>query len=193
LPGPASLFQQTLRYGRALAALFPAVAAVPDWSLDAKCLLGTKMARFHADASDPIVAPPSQDIDNAVERRLSSDFRRLGSSWSLVRAMQPLRTNTSTFFPDFTLERGMDRVHIEIVGFHTAAYLEAKQEALRDAGLSSVVLCVDDSLACSERTARATPNVFRFQRRIEVGQLLRAIEGLPADRDAEPSSDQPSS
>ncbi|HMJ54921.1 MAG TPA: DUF790 family protein [Polyangiaceae bacterium] len=193
LPGPVSPFQQTLRYGRALAALFPAVAAVPDWSLDAKCLMGVKMARFHADASDPIVAAAPEDIDNPVERRLFTDFRRLGSPWSIAPATQPLVGAGFTFFPDFVLERGTDRVLVEIIGFHTSAYLQAKREALRNAGLFSVLLCVDDTLACSEGEGLVASDVFHFQKRIAVGRFLRAIELLSANRDAAPDSDQPSS
>jgi uncharacterized protein len=192
VPGPISLFRQTLRYGRALAGLFPAVAAVPDWSLDAKCLMGNRVARFHADAAD-LVATAPKDTDNAVERRLFADFRRLGSGWSLFPAAQLLRASGAMFFPDVVFERGMDRILLEIVGFHTAPYLAAKLEALRSAGLSSILLCVDDSLACSERSALEGDALFHFQKRIQVGRLLRTIERLAARPDAAPDSDQPSS
>jgi uncharacterized protein len=193
LPGPVSLFRQTLRYGRALAGLFPAVAAVPDWSLDAKCLMGGRVARFHADSGDPIVATAPKDTDNALERRLFSDFRRLGSGWSMFPAAQVLRASGAMFFPDVVFERGMDRILIEVVGFHTAPYLAAKLGALRSAGLSSVLLCVDDSLACSERSALEDDALFHFQKRIHVGRLLRTIERLAARPDTAPDSDQPSS
>jgi hypothetical protein len=193
LPGPVALFRQSVRYGRALARLLPSVAAVPDWSLEAKCLLGAKRARFEADALDPIVAGAVKETDNLVERRLFNDFRRLGSSWSIAHATAPLQGTGFTFFPDFTLDRGMDRVLIEIIGFHTPAYLEAKVDALRNAGLSSVLLCVDDTLACSERANVTAPEIFHFQKRVEVGKLLRAIEQVSTNRDAPPDSDQPSS
>ena len=193
LPGPVSLFRQTLRYGRALAGLFPAVAAVPGWSLDAKCLMGGKLARFHADAADPIAAVVPKDADNAVERRLFADFRRLGSAWSIFPAAQVLRASGAMFFPDVMLERGMDRILVEIIGFHTAPYLVAKLEALRSAGLSAVLLCVDDSLACSERSALESDALFHFKKRIEVGRLLRTLDRLASNGDAAPDSDQPSS
>ncbi|MET0592199.1 MAG: DUF790 family protein [Polyangiaceae bacterium] len=193
LPGPVSLFRQTVRYGRALTALLPAVAALPHWSLDAKCVMGARTARFHADSSDPIVPSPSKDGDSAVERRLVSDFRRLGSRWTISPSSTPLRTSSTTFFPDFTFERGFDRVPVEIIGFHTAAYLKSKLDALRGAGLSSLLLCVDDSLACSERAAITGPNIVHFQKRIETAPLLRALERLTDVRDSPPDSDQPSS
>jgi uncharacterized protein len=193
LPGPVSLFRQTLRYGRALAGLFPAVAAVPEWSLDAKCLMGGKLARFHADAADPIVAMAPKDTENSGERQLFAGFRRLGSAWSILPAAQVLRTSGAMFFPDVMFERGMDRVLVEIIGFHTAPYLAAKLEALRSAGLSSVLLCVDDSLACSERSSIESDALFHFQKRIEVGRLLRTLDRLASNGDAAPDSDQPSS
>jgi uncharacterized protein len=193
LPGPASLFRQTLRYGRALAALFPAIARAPGWSLEAKCLLGAKMVRFHAGASDPITAPPLPEADNVVERRLVRDFRRIGSPWTIAPASDPLRTSGGTFFPDFVLERGIDRVLVEIVGFHTGAYLKNRSDALRSAGLTSVVLCVDDALVCSELPATALPDVFHFETRIEAGRLLGVANRLSAEHDTAPDSDQPSS
>jgi uncharacterized protein len=193
VPGPVSLYRHTVRYGRALVGFFPAVVAVPDWSLDAKCLLGGKLARFHADASDPIVAVPSIEGANFVERHLFADFRRLGSRWSAFPAAQVVRANGAMFLPDVVFERGLDRILVELIGFHTAPYLVAKVEALRTAGLSSVLLCVDDSLACSEETAAEGDDVLHFHKRIPVGRLLRAIDRLAANRDAPPDSDQPSS
>jgi predicted nuclease of restriction endonuclease-like RecB superfamily len=193
LPGPAALFQQTLRYGRALAGLLPAVAAIPDWSLDAKCLMGSKLVRFHADAADPIVALPACDDQHSVERRLFADFRRLGSRWSILPAAQVVRASGAMFFPDVSFERGMDRFLVEIIGFHTSSYLAAKLEALQSAGLASIVLCVDDSLACSERKTFAADETFHFRKRIDVGRLLRSIDRLAVDGDRPPDSDQPSS
>jgi predicted nuclease of restriction endonuclease-like RecB superfamily len=193
LPGPVSLSHQAVRYGRALGGLLPVIATLPDWSLEAKCWLGAKTAHFEADSLDPIVAPAPQDIDNAVERRLFNDFRRLGSRWAIAHAAEPLQGTGFAFFPDFTFERGMDRVLVEIIGFHTSSYIEAKLEALRNAGISSVLLCVDDTLACSERATIDVPQVFPFEKRIEVGKLLRAIERVAANRDRAPDSDQPSS
>jgi predicted nuclease of restriction endonuclease-like RecB superfamily len=192
LPGPASLFRQNVRYGRALAALFSAVASVPNWSMEAKCLMGAKMARFHAFASDPITVTAFDDADNAVERCLFRDFRRLGSRWTIAPATEPLQARGATFFPDFTFEHGIDRVHVEIVGFHTSAYFKAKLDALASAGLTSVLLCVDDAMACSEMPQFDETNVFHFRRRIEVGRMLQAIDAL-SRRDAAPDSDQPSS
>ena len=193
LPGPVSLVRQTVRYGRALAGLLPSVADTPDWSLDAKCSMGGKLVRFHADASDPIAAAALQDGNHSVERRLFAHFRRLGSDWSIFPAAQVVRADGAMFFPDVVLERGMDRILVEIIGFHTAPYLEAKLQALRSAGLSSVLLCVDDSLACSEHGALEEDALFHFQKRIEVGRLLSTIDHLAASRDTAPDSDQPSS
>jgi predicted nuclease of restriction endonuclease-like RecB superfamily len=114
----------------------------------------------------------------------------LGSSFSIARAKQPLQARGATLFPDFTFERGNDRVLVEIIGFHTSAYLKAKLDALKSEGFTSVLLCVDDTLACSERSAIEDPSVFRFHRRIEVGRLLRSLETLAATGDPAPDSDQ---
>jgi predicted nuclease of restriction endonuclease-like RecB superfamily len=156
-------------------------------------VIGARTGRFHADWTDPLAPLPSKDTDNSVERWLFSDFRRIGSRWSIARSAEPLRASGATLFPDVTFESGMDRVPVEIIGFHTAAYLQNKLDSLARAGLTSVVLAVDDLLACSERRAAAAPNVVHFQKRIEMAPLLCTIERVAAMGDAPPDSDQPSS
>jgi predicted nuclease of restriction endonuclease-like RecB superfamily len=111
----------------------------------------------------------------------------------MTHATERLQGKDFTFFPDFTVERGTDRVFIEIIRFHTWTYVQTRLAALREAGLSSVLLCVDDAAACSERGSPSTVQVFHFQKRVDVGRLLRAIERVVGNRDAPPDSDQPNS
>jgi hypothetical protein len=52
------------------------------------------------------------------------------------------------------------------------------------------LLCVDDTLACSDLGSLDQTAVFHFQRRIEVGRLLQSLETLAAEGDPAPDSDQ---
>jgi predicted nuclease of restriction endonuclease-like RecB superfamily len=176
LSGPLAIFRHTLKYGLALANFFPALVVTPEWSLDATCQIGEGFARFHADASDPIAATHvlPQDTDSLLEKHFLQDFRRLGSSWSLRRETAALQVGTGTFFPDFTLEAGDRRVHLEIVGFYTPEYLESKLRALREARLTNVVVCIDESLACADEDIVADA-IVRFRRRLDAEEVLRAV------------------
>ncbi len=177
LSGPLALFRHTLKYGQALASFFPAVAVTAGWSVEARCQLGACLARFHVDASDPIGATHvlPRDTDSLLEKRLQRDFRHLGTPWSIRRETIAVQVGAGAFFPDFTLERGRDRVYVEVIGFYTPEYLTSKLAALRQANLANVIVCIDESLACSEGEI-AADEVLRFRRRVDARALLNAAE-----------------
>jgi predicted nuclease of restriction endonuclease-like RecB superfamily len=177
LSGPLALFRHTLKYGLALATFFPALVVTPGWSLDATCHLGFGPVRLHADASHPIAATHvlPRDCDSLVEKKLVHDFRRLGSRWSIRRETAVLQIGRRAFFPDFTLEANGLCVYVEIVGFYTPEYLESKLRVLREAQLSNVVVCIDESLACADEDIRAD-QIVRFRKRVEAERLLDAAE-----------------
>ncbi|HKQ69026.1 MAG TPA: DUF790 family protein [Polyangiaceae bacterium] len=177
LSGPLALFRQTFKYGLALATFFPAVVVTPDWSVEALCWLGHRHLTFRANASDPIAATHvlPRDTDSALEKRLLREFRRLDAGWELRRETIAVQVGSGSFFPDFTLERGADRVYIEIIGFYTPEYLASKLEALRKARLTNVVVCIDESLSCADDDIVAD-EIIRFRKRVEPAALLAAAE-----------------
>jgi len=186
LSGPLALFRHTLKYGQALAGFFPALVVTPGWSLEARCQIGSCPARFHVDASDPIGATHvlPRDTDSLLEKRLQRDFARLASPWSIRRETIAVQVGAGSFFPDFTLERGNRRVYVEIIGFYTPEYLVSKLAVLRQAHLSNVIVCIDESLACSDGEI-AADEVLRFRKRVDVKSLLEAAErcvGRPIGR-----------
>jgi predicted nuclease of restriction endonuclease-like RecB superfamily len=73
------------------------------------------------------------------------------------------------------LERGTDRVLVEIVGFWTPDYLERKLAQLATVTDAPMIVCLDETLACdSSRIANA--DVLRFRRRLNPNALLEAAE-----------------
>jgi predicted nuclease of restriction endonuclease-like RecB superfamily len=177
LSGPLAVVRHTLKYGLAIARFFPALVVAPNWSLDATCQIGAGVARFHADASDPIAATHDvpRDTESAVEKSFVRDFRRLGSPWSLRRETEAVELGTASFFPDLTLERGESRVYLEILGFYTPEHLESKLRALRDARLSNVIVCIDESMACADEDITAD-EIVRFRKRVDAERVLQAAE-----------------
>jgi len=146
LSGPLALFHATLKYGRALAGFIPTVVSTPGWRLEAGCVLPEETLRLRVDAGAPLprthVLP--RDTDSKLEARLVRDLRRLGTGWAVARETAALQVGARTFFPDFTLTRGPDRVLVEVVGFWTPEYLASKLRALGSVS-SPLVVVVDGS------------------------------------------------
>lgn len=186
LSGPLALFRQTTRYGHALASFVPALVATPGWSLRANCVLRDEQLLVCAQAGDPIARThaAARDTESAVEKRLLRDVRRLGTPWIIERETTAVRAGRAVFFPDFTLRRGAEQVHVEIVGHYTADYLTSKLQTLRSAGIENFVVCVDDSLACSSGAIEPAP-VLRYRRSIDACALLGLADKVSASRRAD--------
>jgi predicted nuclease of restriction endonuclease-like RecB superfamily len=177
IDGPLAMTRYALKYGLALASFFPALVLTPEWSVDATCHLGHRAAHFHADAADPIDGidelPPA--LERPVETRLAKDIARLGTGWSIRTEADPVDLGGSSFLPDLVLERDGRRALVEILGFYTAEYLESKLRALRSAGVSNAVLCIDESLAVADENVVAD-EIVRFRNRVDPARLLEAAE-----------------
>jgi predicted nuclease of restriction endonuclease-like RecB superfamily len=181
LSGPLSLFRQTTRYGRALATFLPALLVTPGWSLLAQCIVRKQPVTVRMAAGDPIasVFALPNDADSSLERRLMRDVRRLGTPWILQRETLAVRAGHRVFFPDFSLQHGARRVLVEIVGFYTREYLEKKLAAMREAGLRNFIVCIDESLACTDEEITAD-RVLRYRKSVDAAKLLSLVEEVGA-------------
>src|SRR5262249_49193758 len=133
--GPASLFQQTTRYGLQLAMLLPALLHVTRWRLVAhlKPRLRPNGApganRFSLDSSCGLVShyPRAGPYDSLLEEWLVAAWPAGKPEWRLEREVEPVPVPGSVMIPDFRL------VHpdgssflLEIVGFWRPEYLRKK-------------------------------------------------------------------
>ncbi|MBI5533056.1 MAG: DUF790 family protein [Deltaproteobacteria bacterium] len=177
LSGPMSLFRQTTRYGHALATFLPALLVTPGWALRAKCMVRNETLSVPMSAGDPIASTFKlpRETDSAVERRLIRDVRRLGTQWIIERKTEVVRAGRRVFFPDFALRRGPDKVLVELVGYYTPEYLRAKLATLRASGLHRFVVCIDESLACSNEEI-AADGVLRYRRSVDPASLIGLAE-----------------
>jgi predicted nuclease of restriction endonuclease-like RecB superfamily len=182
--GPLAVLRHTTKYGHALASFLPAVLATPGWSLDATCALGAdRTATLSLSAKDPLAATHAlpREADSAIERRLAADVRALRAGWTIERetAAIPLTLDDGTkrvFYPDFTLVRGGDRVMVEIVGYFTPDYLEAKMQVLRAAAPHRIIACVDASLGVADRID--AERVLLFRCTVDAQKLLDLADRL---------------
>lgn len=184
ISGPLSLFRATRVYGRALASLVHALRGATCFRLRTT-VIGAEPRAWTVTHRDPIfpegMRPPT--FDSAIEEAFAKRFSRLTPDWSLVREPAPVRAGDTLVFPDFALVHRRDptrRWWLEIVGFWTPEYLRTKLEHLRAAGLSRLILCVSDRLACAANELREDACIIRFKGRVDPKAVLAAMgEPIP--------------
>lgn len=151
--GPLSLFQRTLKYGRALAAFLPACTLARRFRIEARVRLCGRDSTLVVTHADPILSPhrPPRRFDSALEERFHRDFTALGSRWDLRREERLLQVDGAVYFPDFTLRLRDDPrilVDLEVIGFWTREYLARKRALLRNLAGARMIFCVDARLSC---------------------------------------------
>jgi len=136
LDGPASALRGTRRYGAALAKFLPALLACRGWRMHAVLqthrpgwLVSLDLspeARLHSHL------PPPEEFDSRVEELFAKRWGDKRDGWSLQREGEILHLGQKVFLPDFVLRHDDGRVVLlEIVGFWTLEYLQAKFQTLQ--------------------------------------------------------------
>ncbi len=136
LDGPASILQQTRRYGVMMAKFLPGLLSCKGWKLQARL----KVPRFHIemllelDANSGLRSNvrPGDDFDSELERHFANAW---GSEdrqqWKMVREGSIVHRGQKAFVPDFSFEHESGKVvMLEIIGFWTPEYLEHKRELI---------------------------------------------------------------
>ncbi|MGQ0712150.1 MAG: DUF790 family protein [Gemmatimonadaceae bacterium] len=195
ITGPAAAFiVRPSRYGIRLARVVPALMRAPKWRLDADIRRGGAIVRFSArgrpratrDQAPIGTASVKPRYDSAWERSLATDFRRgFGTErdgWRLARETTPVVIGDELFLPDFTVRHADGReALVEIVGFWTPEYLEAKAHKVAAAGLENLILVVYRGLAVGHAldtltSAVGTERVVWFTERPRAGEVVSAAE-----------------
>jgi predicted nuclease of restriction endonuclease-like RecB superfamily len=180
ISGPFALFRRTLLYGRALGEVLPFLVRTARFELIAKCCLGGEVGELRLRSGDPIFpAAEPKTFDSKLEERFAKDFRRAAPDWDLLREPEPIRAGASFIFPDFLIRHRLDprREHLfEIVGFWTADYITRKLDCLRMAGISNLILAIDEERRCADGDLPSGARVIWYRKRIDplkVVDLLR--------------------
>jgi predicted nuclease of restriction endonuclease-like RecB superfamily len=195
LTGPAAAFLvRPGRYGARFARIIPALAHARNWRIDAELRRREGPVAFQVRGRprpSPGTAPVGRVArrathDSAWERSLASDFRRrIGSdrgAWHLSRETTPIVVGDELFLPDFTLRHADGReALIELVGFWTPEYLEAKARKVAAARLDHLILVVYRGLAVGRTLDALTASVGEdrvvwFTKRPRAADVLRVAE-----------------
>ncbi|MDQ3696787.1 MAG: DUF790 family protein, partial [Gemmatimonadota bacterium] len=124
--------------------------------------------------------------DSAWERSLAAEFRRrFGAArggWQLSRETTPVTVGDELFLPDFTVRHADGReALIELVGFWTPEYLEAKARKIAAARLDHLILVAYRGLAVGAAldaltSAVGLDHVVWFTARPQAAEVVRAVE-----------------
>ena len=179
--GPASVLRTTRRYGVAMARFLPALIACREWRMHAVVRTRrrgwTVALDVSADEGLTSHLPAPDDFDSSVEEVFAEkwgDEPREG--WSLIREGGILSHKQKVFVPDFLFRHEDGRtVSMEIVGYWTPEYLEAKQATLRLFADQRIILAVAEQVrqALPER-----PNTIAFKTAVPVKGVLTALGQL---------------
>jgi uncharacterized protein len=200
ITGPAAAFiVRPARYGARLARVIPALMRAPGWRFDAEIRTSDgSVARFRARGSPRATGRRARvgesarrpRYDSAWERSLASELRkRFGreerSGWTLSRETSPVTAGDELFLPDFTLRHADGReALIELVGFWTPEYLEAKARKIVAAGLDNLILVIyrglgvgDSRAALDALTASVgADRVVWFAKQPRAGEVVKCAE-----------------
>lgn len=144
LDGPASVLQQTRRYGAMMAKFLPGLLSCTGWKLRAQILPRQFLQPLLLELDDRCGL--SSDVesqalfDSQIEMKFAEAWgEEPREDWTLVREGTMLFSGQTVFVPDFSFRhRSGATVLLEIIGFWTPEYLAQKRivmETFRGAGV----------------------------------------------------------
>lgn len=180
--GPMSVLRATRRYGAAMARFLPALLACRGWRMHA--VVGTRRRSWQVGldlcAEDGLTShlPPPEAFDSSIEegfaRKWGPDKR---DGWRLDREGEILHQSQKVFVPDFVFRHDDGRTAVlEIVGFWTPEYLQAKLDTLRAFRDHHVLLAVAES--ASEKLPGFSADAIPFKSSLLVKDVLARLESL---------------
>jgi predicted nuclease of restriction endonuclease-like RecB superfamily len=181
--GPASVLRETRRYGVAMARFLPGLITCEGWRMQATIKIPriSQPLQLRLGAADRLrsPAPAPEEFDSDLEE----DFaRRWGpeprDGWRLEREAEVLSRGQRVFIPDFVLRHESGAcVLLEVVGFWTPEYLQAKAETLQLFRETPVLLAVAESTVHRLPPLPTVPLTFKSAVRPE--EVLVRLRGLP--------------
>lgn len=174
--GPASVLRETRRYGVAMARFLPALIACRGWRMHAEIRPRRRRRPLSLElsANDGLTShlPPPEDFDSQLEETFArrwGEERRDG--WLLVREGEILHRAQKVFVPDFIFRHDDGRtVLLEIVGFWTPEYLEAKLQTLQAFAGHRILLAVAEPAA--EHFVGRASDAILFKTSLSVSDVL---------------------
>ena len=178
--GPASVLRETRRYGAAMARFLPALIACASWRLHAVIHTRRRGWTMGLDLSsnDGLNShlPAPEMFDSHVEESFAEKWgEEKRDGWRLVREGEILHQGQKVFVPDFVFRHDDGRqVRMEIVGFWTPEYLEAKVRTLRAFQHERILLAVAEP--ATKRIAELPAEAIPYKSALLIKDVLGGLE-----------------
>jgi uncharacterized protein len=118
--------------------------------------------------------PAPQLFDSRVEAQFAQRWGEKRQGWTLSREAEVLYQGQKVFVPDFILQHDDGRrVLLEIVGFWTPEYLDAKCKTLRTFARYPIIVAVGPS--ASSRKTELPPNAILYRTALLPEQVIERI------------------
>ena len=190
--GPVSVLKETRRYGVAFAKFLPALLSCQGWKMQAviQHRRSNWKNQFHLLPADGLTSnvKPVDLFDSKIEENFVTKWGdEPRSGWTLIREGEILFQNQKVFVPDFLFvhQSGL-RVPMDVVGFWTPEYLEAKQKTLATFSNHRIILAIANSIHWPIKETPDLTNVggkscglaFRYKTAIKVTDVLQRLESI---------------
>jgi uncharacterized protein len=191
LDGPISPFvSATTRYGRQMAAFFPALLLCDYWRMHAYVRVpqaqGETLYRLDHTCSLKTHFKSSGMFDSRLEEDFSHEFeQKMGSRrghWRMLRESEVLLLGDTVMIPDFVLIDEADetrKILIELVGFWHPNYLRRKVEKVHAANCAHLLLLVYQGLNVTEEAFEGSASeVIFFQNKPVLKEVMETVEAM---------------
>ncbi len=183
LDGPASVLQQSSKYGVQLAEFLPALLLAPSWKAEAAVRWGPQRRElvFKVASADGLVShlPDKGAYVTREEQWVLDRFAALESPWKLHREGSFVDLGgRGVLIPDFVAKHPDGReVYVEVLGFWRKDTLQQRLELLRAHGPPNLVVAVPWKLRDgAEDDDGGTGDVLVFKDVIVAKSLLERVE-----------------
>ncbi len=173
--GPLALFHDTTVYGTALTALVPLLAEHAPFVLEVQCDFGHGPTTLRV--ASPVLLPPVRASHGkpSLAARLAHDLAKAAPGGQVELDPAPIASGADVLYPDIRIDHGGARWWIEILGFATTDYVEARLARYAAVQLTNVIVCIDDKRA-REAPATTGGRMLRFHGRLDARALLATME-----------------
>ncbi len=177
--GPASVLRQTRRYGVAMARFLPALVACRDWKMRAEIRTRRTGRTIWMDLSsqDGLNShlPPPEEFDSSVEATFAEKCgTEKRDGWQIIREGEVLHRGQKVFIPDNLFRHDDGRVVLmEIVGFWTPEYIQAKLQTLKAFEDRRILLAVSKS--AGQQMGELPSGTIVFGSKLAIKDVLAAL------------------
>ena len=179
IDGPASLFENTNKYGLQLASFFPAIPDLEKWSLSSTVKLNNKYFVLKVDQKSGLVSH-YRNFSSYVPEEIKifhNQFKEKAKGWEVIGNTPFIHSKAGEMiFPDLSFENSEGKIfHLELFHRWHMAPLLRRLEECEDPAFENLIIGIDRALINKGGLKETLEESLWFQ---EKGFLFRDFPGV---------------